>query len=190
MFDLGLSKIFILAIVGLIVLGPERLPKVARIAGALFGRAQRYVQTVKDEVTREMNAAELNQIKDMLNRFRVRFVRRNNKCASRGRTRTMSCSTVTVVPAWIKAWTTVRIKMLWPLRGRGERVVPVGKLNWVKHRSGTRRSNVCPNGCEPRRRACRFIGRIRNQRAYAVFFNEVGFPVCRVFPIFLTCCRA
>ena len=48
MFDLGLSKIFILAIVGLIVLGPERLPKVARIAGALFGRAQRYVQTVKD----------------------------------------------------------------------------------------------------------------------------------------------
>ena len=65
MFDLGLSKIFILAIVGLIVLGPERLPKVARIAGALFGRAQRYVQTVKDEVTREMNTAELNEIKGM-----------------------------------------------------------------------------------------------------------------------------
>ena len=65
MFDLGLSKIFILAIVGLIVLGPERLPKVARVAGALFGRAQRYVQTVKDEVTREMNASELNEIKDM-----------------------------------------------------------------------------------------------------------------------------
>lgn len=65
MFDLGLSKIFILAIVGLIVLGPERLPKVARIAGALFGRAQRYVQTVKDEVTREMNASELGDIKEM-----------------------------------------------------------------------------------------------------------------------------
>ena len=65
MFDLGLSKIFILAIVGLIVLGPERLPKVARIAGAQFGRAQRYVQTVKDEVTREMNTAELNEIKGM-----------------------------------------------------------------------------------------------------------------------------
>ena len=65
MFDLGLSKLFILAIVGLIVLGPERLPKVARIAGALFGRAQRYVQNVKDEVTREMNASELNEIKDM-----------------------------------------------------------------------------------------------------------------------------
>ena len=65
MFDLGLSKIFILAIVGLIVLGPERLPKVARVAGALFGRAQRYVQTVKEEVSREMNASELNEIKDM-----------------------------------------------------------------------------------------------------------------------------
>ena len=65
MFDLGLSKIFILAIVGLIVLGPERLPKVARVAGALFGRAQRYVQTVKEDVTREMNAAELGEIKEM-----------------------------------------------------------------------------------------------------------------------------
>ncbi len=65
MFDLGLSKIFILAIVGLIVLGPERLPKVARVAGALFGRAQRYVQNVKEEVTREMNSAELSEIKDL-----------------------------------------------------------------------------------------------------------------------------
>jgi sec-independent protein translocase protein TatB len=65
MIDLGLSKIAIIAVVGLIVLGPERLPKVARIAGTLFGRAQRYINQVKAEVTEQMNAAELNELKDM-----------------------------------------------------------------------------------------------------------------------------
>jgi sec-independent protein translocase protein TatB len=65
MIDLGLSKLVIIGVVGLIVLGPERLPKVARIAGTLFGRAQRYMSAVKDEVTREMNASELNELKDL-----------------------------------------------------------------------------------------------------------------------------
>ena len=64
MIDLGLSKIAIIAVVGLIVLGPERLPKVARIVGTLFGRAQRYVSAVKAEVTEQMNASELNELKD------------------------------------------------------------------------------------------------------------------------------
>ena len=62
MFDLGLSKLAVIGVVGLIVLGPERLPKVARVAGTLFGRAQRYLRDVKDEVSREMSLAEL---KDM-----------------------------------------------------------------------------------------------------------------------------
>lgn len=65
MIDLGLSKIAIIAVVGLIVLGPERLPKVARIAGTLFGRAQRYINQVKAEVTEQMNASELNELKDL-----------------------------------------------------------------------------------------------------------------------------
>lgn len=62
MFDLGLSKLAVIGVVGLIVLGPERLPKVARVAGTLFGRAQRYLRDVKDEVARDMSLAEL---KDM-----------------------------------------------------------------------------------------------------------------------------
>lgn len=62
MFDLGLSKLAVIGVVGLIVLGPERLPKVARVVGTLFGRAQRYLRDVKDEVSREMSLAEL---KDM-----------------------------------------------------------------------------------------------------------------------------
>ncbi len=65
MIDLGLSKLAIIAVVGLIVLGPERLPKVARVSGALFGRAQRYIKAVKEEVAQEMNNAELSELKKM-----------------------------------------------------------------------------------------------------------------------------
>lgn len=65
MIDLGISKIAIIAVVGLIVLGPERLPKVARVAGTLFGRAQRYLAAVKNEVADQMNAAEIQELKKM-----------------------------------------------------------------------------------------------------------------------------
>ncbi|TDR31377.1 Sec-independent protein translocase protein TatB [Hydromonas duriensis] len=62
MFDLGISKLVVIGVVGLIVLGPERLPKVARVAGTLFGRAQRYLRDVKDEVARDMSLAELKEM--------------------------------------------------------------------------------------------------------------------------------
>ena len=53
MIDLGLTKIAILGVVALVVIGPEKLPKVARMAGTLYGRAQRYLHEVKSEVSRE-----------------------------------------------------------------------------------------------------------------------------------------
>jgi sec-independent protein translocase protein TatB len=62
MLDLGLSKLALIGVVGLIVLGPERLPKVARVLGALIGRAQRYVRDVKDEVSKDMDLAELKKM--------------------------------------------------------------------------------------------------------------------------------
>lgn len=62
MIDLGLSKIAVIGVVALIVLGPERLPKVARVAGTLFGRAQRYIRDVKDEVSRDIELAELREM--------------------------------------------------------------------------------------------------------------------------------
>ena len=52
MIDLGVSKLALIAVVALIVVGPERLPKVARMAGNLFGRAQRYMNEVRSEVNR------------------------------------------------------------------------------------------------------------------------------------------
>lgn len=62
MFDLGLSKIAVIGAVALVVLGPERLPKIARMAGALYGRAQRYMADVKDEVSRDMALSELKEM--------------------------------------------------------------------------------------------------------------------------------
>ena len=61
MIDLGLSKLAIIGVVALIVIGPEKLPKVARMAGTLYGRAQRYLHEVKSEVTREIEPTELEQ---------------------------------------------------------------------------------------------------------------------------------
>ena len=62
MIDLGLSKIAIIGVVALIVIGPEKLPKVARMAGTLYGRAQRYLHDVKSEVSREIELDELRNL--------------------------------------------------------------------------------------------------------------------------------
>jgi sec-independent protein translocase protein TatB len=63
MIDLGLSKLAIIGVVALVVIGPEKLPKVARMAGSLYGRAQRYLHDVKTEVSREMELDELRNLK-------------------------------------------------------------------------------------------------------------------------------
>ncbi|WJF90620.1 Sec-independent protein translocase protein TatB [Paraburkholderia bonniea] len=63
MLDLGLTKMALIGVVALVVLGPERLPRVARTAGALFGRAQRYINDVKAEVAREVEIDELRRMK-------------------------------------------------------------------------------------------------------------------------------
>lgn len=62
MIDLGLSKLAIIGVVALIVIGPEKLPKVARMAGTLYGRAQRYLHDVKSEVSREIELEELRNL--------------------------------------------------------------------------------------------------------------------------------
>ena len=63
MLDMSFSEIAVIGVVALVVLGPERLPKVARTAGQLFGRLQRYVATVKADINREMDTSELAKIK-------------------------------------------------------------------------------------------------------------------------------
>ena len=64
MIDLGVSKIALIGAVALIVIGPEKLPKMARTLGALVGKAQRYVSDVKAEVNRSMDLEELKKMKE------------------------------------------------------------------------------------------------------------------------------
>ncbi len=66
MFDIGLSKMALIGAVALVVIGPEKLPRVARTVGMLLGRAQRYVTDVKAEVNRSMELDELRKMKDTM----------------------------------------------------------------------------------------------------------------------------
>ncbi len=63
MYDVGFSELIVIALVALIVIGPERLPRVARTLGALLGRAQRYVNDVKADIQREVDLDELKSIR-------------------------------------------------------------------------------------------------------------------------------
>ncbi|MDR2112373.1 MAG: Sec-independent protein translocase protein TatB [Candidatus Accumulibacter sp.] len=62
MFDIGFSELIVIGIVALVVIGPERLPRVARATGLLFGRLQRYVNEVKADISREMQLEELKRL--------------------------------------------------------------------------------------------------------------------------------
>ena len=64
MIDIGLSKMALIGVVALVVIGPEKLPKVARTVGTLLGKAQRYVNDVKSEVNRSMELDELRKMKE------------------------------------------------------------------------------------------------------------------------------
>lgn len=62
MFDIAFSELVFIALIALVVLGPERLPKVARTAGHLLGRLQRYVSDVKADINREIQLEELRKL--------------------------------------------------------------------------------------------------------------------------------
>ena len=66
MFDVGFSEMMVIAVVALIVIGPERLPKVARTLGHLWGRAQRYVNGVKADISRDMAIEEFRQLQQQV----------------------------------------------------------------------------------------------------------------------------
>ena len=62
MFDIGFTELMVIAVVALVIIGPERLPKVARTLGHLFGRMQRYVNDVKADINREMALDDLRKL--------------------------------------------------------------------------------------------------------------------------------
>lgn len=67
MLDIGFSELVLVAGVGLVVLGPKRLPVVTRTVGALLGRAQRYVADVKNDIQRQMDVEELRKMQKSVN---------------------------------------------------------------------------------------------------------------------------
>ena len=66
MFDVGFSEMVVIAIVALIVIGPERLPAVARTVGTLLGRIRRYANDVKAEVNRELQLEDVRKMQQQL----------------------------------------------------------------------------------------------------------------------------
>lgn len=64
MFDIAFSELVVIAIVALIVIGPEKLPKVARTLGTMMGRMQKYMAQIKEEVNREARFAELQKLQE------------------------------------------------------------------------------------------------------------------------------
>jgi sec-independent protein translocase protein TatB len=73
MFDIGFSELLVIGIVALIVIGPERLPRVARTLGHLAGRLQRYVADVKADINREMELEDLKKMRDSMQQAATNF---------------------------------------------------------------------------------------------------------------------
>jgi sec-independent protein translocase protein TatB len=65
-FDIGFTELMVIGVAALIVIGPERLPGVARTIGHLAGRLQRYVNDVKADISREMEFDELRKMRDSM----------------------------------------------------------------------------------------------------------------------------
>lgn len=61
MFDIGFWEIMLIAVVALVVVGPERLPRVIRVTGLWIGKANASIQSVRSEISRELRAEELKQ---------------------------------------------------------------------------------------------------------------------------------
>jgi sec-independent protein translocase protein TatB len=66
MFDIGFSELLVIGVVALIVIGPQKLPRVARTVGHLVGRLQRYVSDVKADINREIELEELRKMRDSM----------------------------------------------------------------------------------------------------------------------------
>ena len=73
MFDLGFSELMVIGVVALIVIGPEKLPRMARTVGHLAGRLQRYVSDVKADINREIELDELRKMRDSMQQAASNF---------------------------------------------------------------------------------------------------------------------
>lgn len=68
MFDVAFSELLVIAVIALVIIGPEKLPRVARTLGMISGRLRRYVTTIKADIEREMQMEELQKMQQDLRR--------------------------------------------------------------------------------------------------------------------------
>jgi sec-independent protein translocase protein TatB len=73
MFDIGFTELLVIGVVALIVIGPEKLPRMARTVGHLAGRLQRYVSDVKADINREIELDELRKMRDSMQQEASKF---------------------------------------------------------------------------------------------------------------------
>jgi sec-independent protein translocase protein TatB len=73
MFDIGFTELMVIGVVALIVIGPEKLPRMARTVGHLAGRLQRYVSDVKADINREIELDELRKMRDSMQQAATNF---------------------------------------------------------------------------------------------------------------------
>jgi sec-independent protein translocase protein TatB len=134
--DLGISKIALIGVVALIVIGPEKLPRVARTLGAMLGKAQRYVADVKAEVNRTMDLDELKKMKETM------------EDAARGVEQSVQSSAIDFEKDWnsttaglmgdepVKPWEPSPPTYKHP--GKKWRLKQTAMPQWFKSKSGTR----------------------------------------------------
>ncbi|HYG54850.1 MAG TPA: Sec-independent protein translocase protein TatB [Burkholderiales bacterium] len=73
MFDIGFTELLVIGLVALVVIGPEKLPRVARTLGHLAGRLQRYVSDVKADINREIELDELRKMRESMQQAATSF---------------------------------------------------------------------------------------------------------------------
>jgi sec-independent protein translocase protein TatB len=129
MIDLGLSKMALIGAVALVVIGPEKLPRVARTVGTLLGKAQRYVSDVKAEVNRAMELEELKKMRDTV------------ESAARDVENTIQTQASEFEKSWAETTAQASVEPLPPSYkhpGKNWRLKRGATPQWYKARSGVR----------------------------------------------------
>jgi sec-independent protein translocase protein TatB len=135
MLDIGVTKIAIIGAIALVVIGPERLPGVARMAGNLLGRARSYLAEVKAEVNRSMELDELRKMKDTMESA-ARDVEQTIQTNASDFEKSWAAATEAALPAPFEPPAVVAPQYRHP--NKRWRVKQGAMPNWYKARAGVR----------------------------------------------------
>lgn len=136
MIDLGLEKMMVIGAVALIVIGPEKLPRVARTVGTILGKAQKYVADVKAEVNRSIELEELKKMKET-----VETAARDVQSAARDVTSSLQSTASEIERSWNDQAPALEMPVAYPEYRHPRkkwRIKQGATPNWYKARNGIR----------------------------------------------------